>query len=83
MRVLPIRPRPDFALFSKVMREGLSTDPSARSPGNGLSGPIFSGAVDCADLVNSFQGPDPAKLFRSAERNRMEVASGSVVTRGD
>jgi len=38
-------------LFSRVMREGLSTGPGARSPGSGLSGPIFSGPHDCVDLV--------------------------------
>jgi hypothetical protein len=50
--VLPIRLRPDFSLFSRVMREGLSTGPGARSAQSGLSGPIFSGPHDCADLVN-------------------------------
>ena len=42
-----------FPLFSRVMRVGLSTGPGARRPGSGLSGPIFSGPHDCADLVNS------------------------------
>ena len=42
-----------FPLFSRVMREGLSTGPSARRPESGLSGPIFSGPDDCADLVQS------------------------------
>ena len=44
-----------FALFSRVMRQRLSTDLRARRPGSGLSGPIFSGPHDCADLVNSLQ----------------------------
>ena len=43
-----------FALFSKVMRVGLSTGPGAKGPGSGLSGPIFSGPDDCAGLVNFF-----------------------------
>jgi len=38
-------------LFSRVMRQGLSTGPSARPPGSGLSGPIFFGPHNCADLV--------------------------------
>ena len=38
------------------MREGLSTDPGTRRSERGLSGPIFSGPDDCADLVNSSQG---------------------------
>ena len=41
-----------FPLFSRVMREGLSTGPCAGRHGSGLSGPIFSGPHDCADLVN-------------------------------
>jgi hypothetical protein len=32
-----------FPLFSRVVREGLSTATCARRPGSGLSGPIFSG----------------------------------------
>jgi hypothetical protein len=44
-----------FPLFSRVMREGLSTGPRARRPGSGLSGPIFSGPDDCVDLVNFLQ----------------------------
>jgi hypothetical protein len=39
-------------LFSRVMWEGLSTGPGARRHESGLSGPAFSGPVDCADLVN-------------------------------
>ena len=46
-----------FPLFSRVMRVGLSTAPAARWPGSGLSGPIFSRAVDCADLVNFCKHP--------------------------
>src|SRR6056297_2082291 len=42
-----------FPLYSRVMRVGPSTDPVARRPGSGLSGPIFSGPHDCRDLVNS------------------------------
>jgi hypothetical protein len=41
-----------FSLSSRVMQEGLSTGPCANWPGSGLSGPIFSGPHDCADLVN-------------------------------
>ena len=41
-----------FPLYSRVMRVGLSTGPGAKRPGSGLSGPIFSGPVDCARLVN-------------------------------
>jgi hypothetical protein len=43
----------NFALFSRVMRVGLSTGPAARRPGSSLSEPIFSGPHDCAVLVNS------------------------------
>ncbi len=52
-------------LYSRVMRVGLSTDPDARWPGSGLSGPIFSGPNDCADLVNSFQATGIAMFFRA------------------
>ena len=41
-----------FPLFSRVMREGLSTSPSAVRPVSVLLGPIFSGPHDCANLVN-------------------------------
>ena len=44
-----------FPLFSKVMREGLSTDPGTRRLGSGLSGSIFSGPVACADLVKFYK----------------------------
>jgi hypothetical protein len=37
------------------MREELSTDAGARWPESGLSGPIFSGPDDCADLVDYSQ----------------------------
>ena len=42
-----------FPLFSRVMRERLSTAASAKRLGNGLSEPILSGPHDCASLVNS------------------------------
>ncbi len=42
-----------FALFSKVMAGGLSTGSGVRRLSSGLSGPKFSKADDCADLVNS------------------------------
>ncbi len=41
-----------FSLFSRVMRERLSTGLVAGMPESVLSGPIFSGPDDCADLVN-------------------------------
>src|SRR5690606_33314123 len=46
-----------FSLYSRVMREGLSTGHGARWLGSGLSGPTFSGPDDCADLVNSRPSP--------------------------
>ena len=42
-----------FSLFSRVMRERLSTGPGARMGGSGLSGPIFSRADDYANLVRN------------------------------
>ena len=57
--VLPIRLRPGF---SWVIREGLSTGPCDRRPGGGLSAPIFSGAHDCASLVDRLR-PEVAFLF--------------------
>ena len=42
----------NFLLFSRVMRVGLSTASGAKRPGRDLSGSIFSGPHDCADLVN-------------------------------
>jgi hypothetical protein len=42
-----------FSLFSRVMRDGLSTGPASRMAGRRLSGPIFSGPLDCAHSVQS------------------------------
>jgi len=53
-----------FSLFSRVMRVGLSPGRCARWPQSGLSGPIFSGPHDCADLVNSLQASGIAMFFR-------------------
>jgi hypothetical protein len=52
-------------LYSKVMREGLSTGPRAKRSGCGLSGRIFSGPHDCAILVNSLQATEK-KPFQKA-----------------
>lgn len=41
-----------FPLFSRVMREGLSTGSGTRWAGSGLYRAIFSGPDDCARLVN-------------------------------
>ena len=50
------------------MREGLFTAHVAKSPESGLSGPIFSGPDDCADLVQSLQVSDTELFFiRAAE----------------
>ena len=58
----------NFSLYSRVMRVGLSTDPDGRWPCGGLSGPVFSGPHDCANLVNSLQDTDTELLFiRAAE----------------
>ena len=43
-----------FSLFSRVMRQRLSTEPAARWAGSVLSVPIFSRPDDCAVLVNFF-----------------------------
>src|SRR6056297_3500486 len=53
-----------FSLFSRVMRVGLNTGMGAGRAKTGLSGPIFSGPDDCADLVNSFQATGIAMFFR-------------------
>jgi len=50
-KFLPIRPRPDFPLYSKVMREELFTGSGARRAPCVPYGPIFSGPVACAELV--------------------------------
>jgi hypothetical protein len=42
-----------FSLYSRVMREGLSTGPCADRPGGGLSVQIFSGPHESVDLVQS------------------------------
>ena len=52
-----------FPLFSRVMREGLSTGPGGKWPGSGLSGPIFSGPDDCVDLVNFLQATEIMTFF--------------------
>ena len=44
-----------FPLFSRVMRVGLLTGPRPERRTRVLSGPIFSKADDCADLVLSFK----------------------------
>ena len=44
-----------FSLYSRVMRERLSTGPSARRVGSGLSGADIPRPHDCADLVNLAQ----------------------------
>ena len=36
-----------FSLFSRVMRDGLSTEPCAEMPEIVLSGPVFSEALNC------------------------------------
>ena len=38
-------------MFSRVMHEGLFTGPGAKRAQSVLYGLIFSGPVDCADLV--------------------------------
>jgi hypothetical protein len=43
---------------------GLSTEPGAKRPGSGLSGPLFSGPHDWAGLVNSLQALGIAMFFR-------------------
>ena len=53
-------------MFSRVMREGLSTGPGAKRPGSGLSGPIFSGPDDCAISVNSLQDTVTKQILRAA-----------------
>jgi hypothetical protein len=50
--VLPIRLRPDFSVVFEGYAGGAEHWPVAKRPGSGLSGPIFSGPHDCADLVN-------------------------------
>ena len=42
-----------FPLVLRVMRERLNTGTRAKRPRSVLFGSIFSGAVACADLVNS------------------------------
>lgn len=50
---LPIRLRPDFSIVFEGYAGEAEHCPGARWSGGGLSGPIFSGPHDCADLVNS------------------------------
>ena len=50
-RCLPIRLRPDFSVFSRVMREGLFTGPGVKRLGSVLSGPDFSDPINRADAV--------------------------------
>jgi hypothetical protein len=45
------------------MRVGLSTGPGGERPSIALSGPIFSGPVNCTDLVNFPQTIEKAKFF--------------------
>jgi hypothetical protein len=47
-----------FPLFSRVMREGLSTALASGWPGSGLSGPVFSGPHDCHIPVSSIYAID-------------------------
>jgi len=64
------------------MRVGLSTGLSAKMPGSGLLGPIFSGADDCAALVNLSEAIEIASVnllpaehfdFRVALRKGTEI----------
>lgn len=52
-----------FSLYSRVMRVGLSTGPAVARPRSGLSGPIFSGPVACASLVDSIQVSENGLIF--------------------
>jgi hypothetical protein len=51
--VLPIRLRPDFFVVFEGYAGEAEHWPLCKRPKSGLSGPIFSGPHDCADLVNS------------------------------
>ena len=53
-----------FSLFSRVMREAMSTAPVAATTEIALSRPIFSGPHDCADLVNSLQVDETEAYFQ-------------------
>jgi hypothetical protein len=59
------------------MREGLFTGLGARRAESVLSGPIFSGPVDCAGLVNSLQGYDFSIFFPSEFKTSKLVPAGS------
>ena len=51
-----------FPLFSRVMRERLSTGLWAKRSESALSAPIFSGPVACASLVNYSQDIEFAEV---------------------
>ncbi len=70
-----------FPLFSRVMRERLSTGSNARKLGSGLSGPMFSGPDDYADSVNLTHPPvfQPF-LFNLSEWFHTEAAGGVTGT---
>ena len=55
-----------FPLFSRVMRAGLRTGLGVTRPETGLSGAIFPGPDDCANLVNFLQA-SAKKIFSSAQ----------------
>jgi hypothetical protein len=55
-----------FPLFSRVMREELSTVPAARRHGSGLSGSIFSGAVNCFPSGAQHQHSETHPFFQAA-----------------
>lgn len=81
LRHLPLRNvSPDwpaagfFPLYSRVMREGLSTGPGAKMAQSVLSGPIFSGPHDCADLVKFLQVSDIDQLFSTGPSISTPVA---------
>ena len=63
-----------FPLYSRVMREGLSTGPGAKMAQSVLSGPIFSGPHDCADLVKFLQVSDIDQLFSTGPSISTPVA---------
>ena len=65
-----------FPLFQRGLRIRLSTGQSAKWPGSGLSGPIFSGSDDCSSLVNRFQASEIDIFFRG----RPEHFDGSRVS---
>ena len=70
-----------FPVFSRVMREGLSTGLGARMAGSGLSKPIFSGPDDDSVPPNGVRVPSLGEVRVDQDATAGSLTVGLSVTR--